>query len=786
MFLRLLVVIVLVLGLPTLIDGQSLFNGTCRLEQISATGIDDSYYHGVFYVMVLDFSGPLNYSRTEDPADPDINWYRVRARMRITSSRAPQYDLITAKELFYGLPSNPYVLSGNTLRIMVGVTLEEGENITVRYWQPPIATTVDLLVGGVSAPSFECTATMPVVTRLVSQVTVYNYLYQYNLPDTGLPEMAIQTIMLTFSRPVVRCDTGGELTPDNFFIYRSDGFYDSLSVLCSGMEPLYDQQTWRCTGFSYSFVNMEYVTLINDYYAKYIQPTGVCDRERNSTAVADSRYCWDASLTSNRGALMVNMLWFGQNWVFDPAARTMVYQYESCGSNPPLNGSSPTPIYFQGGLSSVSSTYSWFPVSVLPVDSGAGLFVDTWNYSIVYSPLDINFTVLPYFTWTPTPILYQAFTNYRPQILLQITQSINQTTGELQVTFVYDLTNSVATNRPVLIVSGINSSLDWLQGRSAASSTAQTWSLPGLTEFRTDLWGYIECIRTSSGYTELVAYSQPVNATIPPLLRLQSATLSADGSTLRLVFNQTVNSTMMAFDASLISLTPCIDSSFSLLSLNSTFVDLTLSGGLCPGATLTLQPNITWSTQDWFYLSQSFSSISSTPLVFTEARLLNGSLLELYVPLETDPSDLFFDPSKLRLTCNGSATPATVYPNGTVTGCWPPLGVRLEILGAGALTDGVRELNETLVGTEWIVFVSSEANLDCPEYPPCPGPPGPKNRNNFFRLSIGWILGATLIPGFIGLVAGIILGLKLVPPIKYHLVPHDVYRVGDVYNDSGL
>ena len=125
-----------------------------------------------------------------------------------------------------------------------------------------------------------------------------------------------------------------------------------------------------------------------------------------------------------------------------------------------------------------------------------------------------------------------------------------------------------------------------------------------------------------------------------------------------------------------------------------------------------------------------------------------------------------------------SATPATVYPNGTVTGCWPPLGVRLEILGTGALTDGVRELNETLVGTEWVVFVSSDANPDCPVYPPCPGPPGPKNRNNFFQLSIGWILGATLIPGFIGWVLGFVLGLKLVPPIKYHLVPHDVFQVG--------
>lgn len=781
---RLLVVIVLIIALPTLIDGQSVFNGTCRLEQIA----NDKF--GVFYALVLDFLGTVSFSRAEGSLDPDINWPRVRARMRITSSRAPQYDLITAREQLYesvfSSDQNPYVLSGSQLRVVVGLTLEEGESVTIRYWQPPVSTLVDLLVLGQSVPSFECTATMPSVTRLVSQVTVYNYAYFIiNAPTVGLPTMDIETIMLTFSRPVVRCDTGGPLTVANFLVSDALGSYVSLSALCAGIESVYDQRTWRCTGFS---LNTDYAFLSDAteaYYARYIKPTGVCDRERNSTVVSDLRDCWDAAVTSTGGVVQSGLEWFGQNWVFDPVARTMAFQYESCGSYPPLNSSSSTPIYFQGGLSGASSTYSWFPASILPVtSSGTGAFTSTWNYSIVYSSLSFNFTLRPV-NPSVSSALVQTYNAYRPQILVRITQSINQTDGGLLVTFVYAYSSSTVQNRPVLIASGINSTLDWLQGRTASTGTSHTWSLPGLTFYRTDLWGYIEAIRTTAAHAYLQTYSQPVNATVL-LLQVESVTLSVDGSTLRLVFNQTSGSTLRGFDPSLISLSPCTDSSLSLLSLNSTFVDLTLSGGLCPGATLTLQPNITWSTQDWFYLSQSFSSFSSTPLVFTEARLLNGSLLELYVPLETDPSDLFFDPAAIRLTCNGSATPATVYPNGTVTGCWPPLGVRLEILGAGALTDGVRELNETLVGTVWIVFVSSEANFDCPEYPPCPGPPGPKNRNNFFRLSIGWILGPTLIPGFIGLVAGIILGLKLVPPIKYHLVPHDVYRVGDVYNDSGL
>lgn len=761
-----------------------LFNGTCRLEQITTSEF------GVFYALVLDFLGTVSFSRTEGPSDPDINWPRVRARMRITSSRAPQYDLITAREQLYesvfSSDQNPYVLSGSQLRVVVGLTLEEGESVTIRYWQPPVSTLVDLLVLGRSVPSFECTAAMPSVTRLVSQVTVYNYAYFItNAPTVGLPTMAIETIMLTFSRPVVRCDTGGPLTIANFLVSDALGSYVSLSALCAGIESVYDQRTWRCTGFS---LDTDYAFLSDAteaYYARYIQPTGVCDRARNSTVVSDLRDCWDAAVTSTGGVVQSGLEWFGQNWVFDPVARTMAFQYESCGSYPPLNSSSSTTIYFQGGLSGASSTYSWFPVSILPVtSSGTGGFTSTWNYSIVYPPLGFNFTLLPV-NPSVSSALVQTYNAYRPQILVRISQSINQTDGGLLVTFVYSFSSSTVQNRPVLIASGINATLDWLQGRTASTGTSHTWSLPGLTFYRTDLWGYIEAIRTTGAHAYLQTYSQPINATVT-LLRVESATLSVDGATLRLVFNQTSGSTLRGFNPSLISLSPCAGSSLTLVSINSTFVDLTTAGGLCPGATLTLQANVTWSTQDWFYLPQTFSSFNSTPLVFTEARLLNGSLLELYVPLETDAGELFFDPAQLRLTCNGSVTPATVYSNGTVTGCWPPLGVRLEILGAGALTDGVRELNETLVGTEWVVFVSSEVNTDCPEYPPCPGPPGPKNRNDFFRLSIGWILGATLIPGFIGWVLGLILGLKLVPPIKYHLVPHDVYRVGDVNNDEDV
>lgn len=755
------------------------FFSNCSIEQITT----DNF--GSFYAMVLYFAGPVTFSRAESPSDSDINWPRVRSRMRITSSRNPGYDLLTAKEQLLDTisasDSNPYVVSGNTLRVVVGLTLEEGENVTLRYWQPPVATLVDLLVLGTSVPDFECTATMPAVTRLVSQVTVFEYIYNPSLVSY-LPAIDPWTVLLTFSRPVARCDTGGLLTTANFLVNDVYGGQGPLSALCTGLEPLYDQRTWRCTGFSSDLDYMYPFDITgSSYYVKYIQPTGVCDRARNTTAVSDLRNCWDASTAPSLGLVFSNNLgWFGQNWAFDPDSRQMAYQYESCGSYVPINGSSPTPVLFQGGLAGASSAVSWFPVSLLPVaQSTSGSFSSSFNYSMTYLPLSLNFTLRPS---TLSGSLSQGFNAYRPNFLVSISQSINQTSGRLLVTFSYSYSSAVSSNRPVLIASSVNGSANLLSGVTGSSSLSHTWPLSDFTFFRTDLWGYIESIRTTGGNAFLQTYSQPVNAGIS-LLRLASATLSADGTSLRLVFNQTTSSTLLFFNPSLVSLS--CGTPLTLLSFNSTFVDLS-TAGLCPEAALALESNLTWTADAWFYLPQTFSSFNYTPMVFTEARLLNGSLLELYVPLEANASELFFDPAQLRLTCNGSSSAnATVHPNGTVTGCWPPLGVRLEILGTGALTDGVRGLDPSLVGTEWVVFVSSEVNEDC-QVDPCPGPPGPKNRNDFFRLSIGWILGATLIPGFVGWLLGLMLGLKLVPPIKYHLLPHDVYRVGDVYNDHDL
>lgn len=762
-----------------------LFNGTCSLEQISDPywSSTSRQYAGKFYAVVLNFNFPVSFSLSENPASsPDVAWPRVRSRMRITTSRSPDLEILLAREQPY-LPvssvlSNPYAISGNQLRVVPGVVLEEGENVTVRYWQPPIAPFVDLLAGGLSVPSFECTATMPAATRLISQVTVNDYLYD-RAQFPSLPAMVTETIVLTFSRPVQRCDTGGVLTPDNFLVMGNAVPSASLSALCTGVESVYDQRVWRCTGYAlnaaYTYTSSSAFNGAASRFAAYIEPVNVCDRERNTTVVSDSRNCGEGWLTGRQGILMWDTNWFGQAWMYDPASRTYQAFFEPCGVYLPVNASSnATQIFFQGGLE-YGSSMMWLPRETASLEDATSMSPFLDQYRVVSPALN---STMAFMKFPGTEFYVEMFTVYRPSLLQRIAQDIRN--GQICLTYTFSQTaptSTPETSTYVLIAQGLNATMNVLAAAMANKISNTVWCVPEWTTFRSDLYGYVEAVSNgaTAGYMEI--YVDPINATFN-LLRLSSATLSVDGTTLRLVFNQTTGDVLLSFDLSLVSLDSC-GTPLTLVSVASTFVDLAIEG-LCPGAALSLESNLTWANSSWFYLPQTFSSFNYTPLVFTEVRLINGSLLELYVPLEADSSDLFLDPAQLQLTCNGSSVPATVYPNGTVTGCWPPLGVRLEILGAGALTDGVRDLDDSLVDTEWVVFVSSEPNLDCPEYPPCPGPPGPKNRNDFFRLSIGWILGATLIPGFVGWLLGFILGLKLIPPIQYHLVPErDVFRVGD-------
>lgn len=170
---------------------------SCNISQIEGSFYaTTSYrYSGQFYALVITFSGPVSFSLAETSSSFDIAWPRVRSRMRITTSRRPDYDLLVAREQLYndlgGTRANQYVIQGNTLRVVVGAVLEEGETVTLRYWRPPITPFVDLLAGGQSVLDFNCTATMPNVTRLVGQVTLFDYVALPSLSPTP-PPMVIQ------------------------------------------------------------------------------------------------------------------------------------------------------------------------------------------------------------------------------------------------------------------------------------------------------------------------------------------------------------------------------------------------------------------------------------------------------------------------------------------------------------------------------------------------------------------------------------------------------------------
>ena len=172
--------------------------------------------------------------------------------MRLFTSRHPSHDILLVREpsLNRIAPFSPYLLSGNSLRIEMGLTLNAGETVTLRYFQSPITPTVDLLAGGKSVPSFECVAVMPNVTRLIGQVTVADPV------EYDEPAVTYETVVVSFSRPVVSCLTGGSVTVNELWFYPPSPATSAglpLSNICNGLESLYDQRSWKCTSFKAAF-----------------------------------------------------------------------------------------------------------------------------------------------------------------------------------------------------------------------------------------------------------------------------------------------------------------------------------------------------------------------------------------------------------------------------------------------------------------------------------------------------------------------------------------------------
>lgn len=718
------------------VTAQAQFLQSCNISQTTTTIFNANDLQ--VYTLNLRFNGTVSFSSPAGTNQP--GWARVRERFRITLASAPDIDLI----LRYEMPDvnnfffDSLTLAGSTLRMILPATVAANETVIVSYWKPPITPFSLLLVNGSPVTDFSCSTVMPNNTRLIGQVTTVTDL------ASGIP--TYNTIVLTFSQPVSRCDTGGALRVNEFAMV--DG--TALSLVCTGMASVYDDRVWYCTGFTPSATTYFTAPGLTETPPAILSNSNVCDKASGQVATSDSRapVCYRYQLVDKDYYSYPT----GQAYALNSTSRAIVAVYEPCGMFPPIN-TSVTSTYFTVGPA-YHSQYMWYPI--------AQLVSLAPPYYLSVPQLNVNQTLRP-----------ASYNNYDVIAVARITQSYNATTGlRIRFTPAGRVALSVVSYRLVLIAQSVNASGNALDyGILESTSGGRTYRFPTWTSFRNDLYGYITTTSSSMAMTFAVAYSQPINVTTldPDPLLLLNATLQLNGDTLRLVFNNKLP--LLGLVSSAITY-----SCGSIVSYNLTdwYLDLNVSVGICPNATLFLTANLTWTTEQWFSANQVFSAIGYSNLTLTDAVLFNGTFLQLTVAHERNTSDLFLTPASLRLTCNGTQT-ATVYPNGSVTGCNTSLGVRLSVLGQDALTDGVRVL--TQLQTDWVVFATSDPDPTCPNYQ-CPAQPSPSFHNDFWQLSIGWKLGAILIPGGIAFLIGLGWGLWLFPHTPHQFHYSDIIRVG--------
>lgn len=675
--------------------GAQIYQG-CNISAVTDAG------GGEYYAVVLTFNGTVSFSKNESgpfnvfTGPYDVAWPRVRSRFRVFTSRYPTLDILTSRETFaqkYPLP-NPNVLNGNTLRLMVGVTLDAGEIVTVRYWQPPITPFVDLLVNGISVPSFECLATMPNVTRLVGQATTVDTLVF--CPSAYCAPTTYRGVVFTFSRPVVRCNDSGPLTVDNFLSNVS------LAQVCSGLTSTYDQRVWNCTGLLPGFESyaIQYDSDGNYYYyLAPFRPSGVCDREYGTQAVSDLRGCQLASLAPISTLYQFSWWWFGQEYLFNSTSRTLVAEYESCGSFVPVNQSQTT-LFFHTGPE-YGSQFSWFPYSLLrnyetSIDIDA-LSAALQNYRILAPSLGVDVR-----TQGSSFGAYQLI----PSFVSRIVQSFDE--NGLYVTFLFknererfSSWSETGVTR-VLIAETINATRNLLD--TAVKLDRDSYFFPGWRFFRPDLWGYVDPGIDGPYFAAMYFYTQPVNVTTfdRDVLRILSVSFRSPG-TLVVILNNKLP--LREFQLRLLNYS-CGAITGRSSDLSSSIVHITVEGGLCPGAYLYAHSNLTWTFQQWFSEDQNITVVNGN------LRLFNATLFNRDLGYLLDTLDLEFTPAEelilsanvslIDLQCDGQRadlvfleSPELGVARFNVSGCNPDVADPVvSLLSASAVTTATRGSQE--------------------------------------------------------------------------------------------
>jgi hypothetical protein len=666
----------------------------CNISVVETIESATGFYGGDFYALVLTFNDTVSLSLTSTSS---VAWTRVRQRMRLFTSRHPSHDILLAREpsLNRIAPFSPYLLSGNSLRVEMGLTLNAGETVTLRYFQPPIAPTVDLLAGGKSVPSFECVAVMPNVTRLIGQVTVANPV------EYDEPAVTYETVVISFSRPVVSCSTGGNVTVSDLRYYPPTGTSagSPLSTICTGLEPFYDQRAWKCTGPKVPFLASAIEYNDNGFEFKVVAPikaVSVCDREYNTTVGQDLKYSIVTSIAPSLELATIRMWWMTASWVIDTGVFPLqvIAAYPYTGVYVPLNGSETT-LFYQGGPD-YSSQIMWFPPKILTMSfNQAGQTILNEGYRIVSSPLDINMTL------SMAQFDYCSDGSFPPVVVTAIWQVLADNGLIIHYAVSYTPHPSYWSRfKPVLIASSIDPESNLIDSASALSGF-NSWFVPGLTHFRTDLWGYLDgTYFDSEGPGEVYVYSWPMNVTTQWTIKLVSAGFFAP-STIRLTFNNSLQ--LRAFQLDHLHYSCGNVTQYSLSATEVSVVDIQVAGGLCFNASLTLDFNLAWSSSEWFSVPQVFQSIANESLVLFNATLFNrelGYLLDT-LDLEFTPATEFVSAANvsfIELECDGHLAQLTFLssPNSgvarfNVSGCNPDVAdPTVSLLSIGALETTTR------------------------------------------------------------------------------------------------
>lgn len=649
---------------------------SCNISSFSAVTSTGNPFET--YAVMLNFNGTVTTSYTNVDGH-DWAWPNARAFFRVTLDSQPNVDIVTRLEnlmINHSPNVNTYVFpGGSVLRFIPGVSLVEGDTVTVRYWKPPIAPLSQLLVGGVPVTDFECRATMPNVTRLVSSVTLTRDSYS-----------SFKTPVFTFSRPVAPCGSPlASLTPDHLYLNATT----NLSRICTGLASVSDGRVWYCSGLTAGYA--QYLTALDpgELFLGQVYLNSVCDRQYGTVAQVDTRFCRESQFVLQT-TLDTTASTFGQEWIFNTSSRAIVASVDSCGNYPPLNQSENTIFYRTG--TPYGSQAMWYRYSPSFPDTAGIDGIE--NYQFVVPQLNVSVSGGAY-AIVPMEIL--------GQVLIELEEgSSTAVLVHLRLALGYLNNRYLVTSTPVLIDPLNDTTINVLSGAVylGVSDGDMIYRVPQWTLFRPSVYAYLVSGPGYYLYDYMTHYSQPVPMTTldTDVLTILSASFRFP-DTLALTLNNKLP--LREFQLHLLNYS-CGAITGRASDLSASIVQITVEGGLCPGAYLYARSNLTWTSRQWFSENQNITVVNGN------LRLFNATLFNRDLGYLLDTLDLEFTPagelitganvSLIDLQCDGQQAQLTFLSSPdlgvarfNVSGCNPDVAnPTVSLLSASAVITATR------------------------------------------------------------------------------------------------